>query len=159
MVHFKELFALDGKETNLSDNDIARRNTITKLLKDWELVEVAGELNDLAPLSQIKIISFKEKDEWNLETKYNIGKNERFKMIVDALRKKYEYEIISAGANIDVYLRNPAGIGEHPDIVAAVDSEMEKLASAEDKLSSLNSNFNSSLTNPQVLNEQRKLGL
>ena len=73
-VHFKELFALDGKETNLSDNDIARRNTITKLLKDWELVEVVGELNDLAPLSQIKIISFKEKDEWNLETKYNIGK-------------------------------------------------------------------------------------
>ena len=74
IVHFKELFALDGKETNLSDNDIARRNTITKLLKDWELVEVVGELNDLAPLSQIKINSFKEKDEWNLETKYNIGK-------------------------------------------------------------------------------------
>ena len=74
IVHFKELFALDGKETNLSDNDIARRNTITKLLKDWELVEVVGELNDLAPLSQIKIISFKEKDEWILETKYNIGK-------------------------------------------------------------------------------------
>ena len=74
IVHFKELFALDGKETNLSDNDIARRNTITKLLKDWELVEVVGELNDLAPLSQIKIISSKEKDEWNLETKYNIGK-------------------------------------------------------------------------------------
>ena len=74
IVQFKELFALDGKETNLSDNDIARRNTITKLLKDWELVEVVGELNDLAPLSQIKIISFKEKDEWNLETKYNIGK-------------------------------------------------------------------------------------
>ena len=73
-MHFKELFALDGKQTNLSDNDIARRNTITKLLKDWELVEVVGELNDLAPLSQIKIISFKEKDEWNLETKYNIGK-------------------------------------------------------------------------------------
>ena len=74
IVHFKELFALDGKETNLSDNDIARRNTITKLLKDWELVEVVGELNDLAPLSQIKIISYKEKDEWILETKYNIGK-------------------------------------------------------------------------------------
>lgn len=74
IVHFKELFALDGKETNLSDNDIARRNTITKLLKDWELVEVVGELNDLAPLSQTRIISFKEKDEWNLETKYNIGK-------------------------------------------------------------------------------------
>ena len=78
IVHFKELFALDGKETKLSDNDIERRNTITKLLKDWELVEVVGELNDLAPLSQIKIISFKEKDEWNLETKYNIGKKREF---------------------------------------------------------------------------------
>ena len=62
-------------------------------------------------------------------------------MIVDALRKKYEHEILSARANIDVYLKNPAGIGEHPDIVAAVDSEMEKLASAEDKLNSLNANF------------------
>ena len=94
-----------------------------------------------------------------LKQNITLEKNERFKMIVDALRKKYEYEIISARANIDVYLRNPAGIGEHPDIVAAVDSEMEKLSSAEDKLKSLNSNFDSSSTNPQVLNEQRKLGL
>jgi len=94
-----------------------------------------------------------------LKQNITLEKNERFKMIVDALRKKYEYEIISARANIDVYLRNPAGIGEHPDIVAAVDSEMEKLASAEDKLSSLNSNFDSSSTNPQVLNEQRELKL
>ena len=80
-------------------------------------------------------------------------------MIVDALRKKYEYEILSAKANIDVYLRNSAGIGEHPDIVAAVDTEMEKLADAEDKLSTLNSNFHSNSTNPQILNEQGKLGL
>ena len=94
-----------------------------------------------------------------LKQNITLEKNERHKMIVDALRKKYEYEILSARANIDVYLRNSAGIGEHPDIVAAVDSEMEKLASAEDKLSSLNSNFDSSSTNPQVLNEQRKLGL
>ena len=94
-----------------------------------------------------------------LKQNITLEKNERFKMIVDALRKKYEYEIISARANIDVYLSNPAGIGEHPDIVAAVDSEMEKLSSAEDKLSSLNSNFNSSSTNPQVLNEQRELKL
>tara|TARA_R100000664_G_C2674500_1_gene85101 strand:+ start:120 stop:365 length:246 start_codon:yes stop_codon:yes gene_type:complete len=78
-------------------------------------------------------------------------------MIVDALRKKYEHEILSARANIDVYLKNPAGIGEHPDIVAAVDSEMEKLASAEDKLSSLNTNFHSNSTNPQILTEQRSL--
>ena len=94
-----------------------------------------------------------------LKQNITLEKNERHKMIVDALRKKYEYEIISARANIDVYLKNPAGIGEHPDIVAAVDSEMEKLASAEDKLSSLNSNFNSSSTNPQLLSEQKELDL
>ena len=74
IVHFKELFALDGKETNLSENDIARRNTIANLLSDWGLVEVKGDSTPNAPLSQIKIISFKEKDEWILETKYNIGK-------------------------------------------------------------------------------------
>ena len=74
IVHFKELFALDGKQTNLSENDIARRNTIANLLGDWGLVEVKGDSSSVAPLSQIKIISFKEKDEWTLETKYNIGK-------------------------------------------------------------------------------------
>jgi len=74
IVHFKELFALDGKETNISENDIARRNTITKLLSDWGLVEVRGELEPIAPLSQVKIISFKDKQDWELCTKYNIGK-------------------------------------------------------------------------------------
>ena len=74
IVHFKELFALDGKDTNLSENDIARRNTIAKLLSDWGLVEVKGITDPAAPLSQIKIIAFKEKDDWTLETKYNIGK-------------------------------------------------------------------------------------
>jgi hypothetical protein len=73
-VHFKELFALDGKNTNLSENDIARRNRIATLLNDWGLVEIKGDTDPIAPLSQIKIISFKEKDEWILETKYNIGK-------------------------------------------------------------------------------------
>ena len=77
IVSFKELFALDGKETNLSENDIARRNTIAKLLGDWGLVEVKGTLDPIAPLSQIKIISFKEKSEWLLETKYNIGAKKR----------------------------------------------------------------------------------
>ena len=76
IVHFKELFALDGKQTNLSVNDIARRNTIAKLLKDWGLVEIQGEAEPIAPLSQIKIISFKEKNDWTLETKYNIGKKQ-----------------------------------------------------------------------------------
>ena len=74
IVHFKELFALDGKDTNLSENDIARRNTIAKLLGDWGLVKVKGSLEPIAPLSQIKIIAFKEKNDWTLETKYNIGK-------------------------------------------------------------------------------------
>jgi hypothetical protein len=74
IVHFKELFALDGKETNLTDNDIGRRNRIASLLKDWGLIDVKGEIQNVSPLSQIKIISFKEKSEWTLETKYNIGK-------------------------------------------------------------------------------------
>ena len=74
IVHFKELFALDGKNTNLSENDIARRNTIANLLKDWGLVDIISTLGEAAPLSQIKVLSFKEKDEWILETKYNIGK-------------------------------------------------------------------------------------
>ena len=74
IVHFKELFALDGKDTNLNDNDISRRNSIAGLLGDWGLVEIVGESEPKAPLSQIKVIAFKEKDEWILETKYNIGK-------------------------------------------------------------------------------------
>ena len=73
--HFKELFALDGKSTNISENDIARRNTIANLLSDWGLVNVVGTSTvEPAPLSQIKVISFREKNDWILETKYNIGK-------------------------------------------------------------------------------------
>jgi hypothetical protein len=74
IVHFKELFALDGKNTNLSTNDISRRNTITNLLKDWGLVNIISEIGEVAPLSQIKILSYAEKNDWILETKYNIGK-------------------------------------------------------------------------------------
>lgn len=76
IVHFKELFALDGKQADLTDNDIERRNTIAKLLSDWGLIKVkdAEMFNRLAPLSQIKIVSYKEKGNWNLQTKYNIGK-------------------------------------------------------------------------------------
>ena len=74
IVHFKELFALDGKQTNLSENDIARRNTIAKLLADWDLVDVLGVPEPVAPLSQIKVLSYREKADWTLETKYNIGK-------------------------------------------------------------------------------------
>tara|TARA_B100000927_G_scaffold284103_1_gene272597 strand:- start:218 stop:631 length:414 start_codon:yes stop_codon:yes gene_type:complete len=76
IVHFKELFALDGKKANLSDNDVQRRNRIIKLLSDWGLVEIVKEteIKEVAPLSQIKVIAFKEKGEWTLESKYNIGK-------------------------------------------------------------------------------------
>jgi hypothetical protein len=76
IVHFKELFALDGKHSNLSDNDIQRRNTITQLLADWGLISMISPdvANDKAPLSQIKVIAFKDKANWTLETKYNIGK-------------------------------------------------------------------------------------
>jgi hypothetical protein len=74
IVHFKELFALDGKKTNLSENDIARRNTVVNLLNDWGLVYVDDAAEPAAPLSQIKVISFREKNDWMLETKYNIGK-------------------------------------------------------------------------------------
>ena len=76
IVHFKELFALDGKHANLTSNDIQRRNRITQLLSDWGLIEVvkAESIADIAPLNQIKVLSFKEKDKWTLETKYNIGK-------------------------------------------------------------------------------------
>ena len=76
IVHFKELFALDGKHANLTSNDVQRRNRITQLLSDWGLIEVVNtdSIGDIAPLNQIKVLSFKEKDEWTLETKYNIGK-------------------------------------------------------------------------------------
>ena len=76
IVHFKELFALDGKHANLTSNDVQRRNRITQLLSDWGLIEVvkADSISDIAPLNQIKVLSFKEKNEWTLETKYNIGK-------------------------------------------------------------------------------------
>ena len=73
IVHFKELFALDGKPTNISVNDVERRNTIAGLLEDWGLVKIIGNSQPRAPLSQIKVLSFREKDDWLLETKYNIG--------------------------------------------------------------------------------------
>jgi len=75
IVHFKELFLLDGKKSNLEENDIARRNTIATLMSDWGLISIdnKGQAEPLAPLRQIKIIPFKEKNEWELCPKYNIG--------------------------------------------------------------------------------------
>ena len=76
IVHFKELFALDGKNATLSENDIQRRNTIASLLQDWSLIDIVKKesAENKAPLSQIKVLPFKEKNEWNLSAKYNIGK-------------------------------------------------------------------------------------
>ena len=76
IVHFKELFLLDGKKSNLEESDIARRNTIATLISDWGLISIEGldTLQPLAPLRQIKIISFKDKDQWELCPKYNIGR-------------------------------------------------------------------------------------
>ena len=76
IVHFKELFALDGKQANFSDNDAERRNTIAQLLSDWGLIAILNKsiAEKKAPLSQIKVLSFKEKGEWDLQAKYNIGK-------------------------------------------------------------------------------------
>ena len=75
LVHFKELFALDGKHANLTSNDVQRRNRIAQLLADWGLVGVvdADKIQDIAPLNQIKVLSYKDKGDWILETKYNIG--------------------------------------------------------------------------------------
>ena len=79
VVHFKELFALDGKPTNITTNDIERRSRIAKLLSGWGLIDIARdeEVGELAPLNQIKVLSFKDKGEWSLESKYNIGKKKQ----------------------------------------------------------------------------------
>jgi hypothetical protein len=79
IVHFKELFALDGKHANLTLNDVQRRNRITQLLCDWGLISVVNPeaVESIAPLNQIKVLAYKEKTEWTLETKYNIGKKKK----------------------------------------------------------------------------------
>ena len=79
IVHFKELFALDGKDSNITSGDIERRNAIAGLLQDWDLLKIVNtsKAEQKASLSQIKVVSFKEKNEWNLVAKYNIGKKVR----------------------------------------------------------------------------------
>jgi len=79
IVHFKELFALDGKHANLTVNDLQRRNRIVNLISDWGLVTIVkpDSVTDVAPLNQIKVLSYKGKDDWTLESKYNIGKKKR----------------------------------------------------------------------------------
>ena len=79
LVHFKELFALDGKHANLTANDVQRRNRIAQLLADWGLVEVLNveQIKDIAPLNQIKVLAYRDKGDWILETKYNIGSKKK----------------------------------------------------------------------------------
>ena len=79
IVHFKELFALDGKHANLTVNDVQRRNRIVRLLADWGLISVVNidSVSDIAPLNQIKVLAYKDKNDWVLEQKYNIGKKSR----------------------------------------------------------------------------------
>ena len=79
LVHFKELFALDGKHANLTQNDIQRRNRIAQLLADWGLISIVDleKIQDIAPLNQIKVLAYKDKQEWTLETKYNIGSKKK----------------------------------------------------------------------------------
>jgi hypothetical protein len=79
LVHFKELFALDGKHANLTVNDVQRRNRIAQLIADWGLITIVdvNKISDIAPLNQIKVLSYKEKGEWTLETKYNIGSKKK----------------------------------------------------------------------------------
>jgi hypothetical protein len=86
IVHFKELFALDGKPSNFSDNDMSRRNTIANLLAEWGLLDLVNPevtKEPVAPISQIKVLPFKEKNEWNLTAKYNIGKKSEEKETVN----------------------------------------------------------------------------
>ena len=79
IVHFKELFALDGKHANLTINDVQRRNRIAQLLADWGLIGIvdATKIQDIAPLNQIKVLAYKDKGDWILETKYNIGSKKK----------------------------------------------------------------------------------
>tara|TARA_B100001142_G_scaffold295030_1_gene315684 strand:- start:1396 stop:1830 length:435 start_codon:yes stop_codon:yes gene_type:complete len=83
IVHFKELFALDGKHANLTVNDVQRRNRIINLLSDWGLINIVKpeETIDVAPLNQIKVLSYKDKNDWTLETKYNIGKKKKVETV------------------------------------------------------------------------------
>ena len=84
IVHFKELFALDGKTANLTQNDVQRRTRITQLLSDWGLITIVNDetITDIAPLNQIKVLAYKEKGEWELESKYNIGKKKTTPAVV-----------------------------------------------------------------------------
>ena len=79
LVHFKELFALDGKHANLTQNDVQRRNRIAQLLADWGLISIVDveKIQDIAPLNQIKVLAYKDKQNWTLETKYNIGSKKK----------------------------------------------------------------------------------
>ena len=123
IVHFKELFALDGKPTNISINDLERRNTIAGLLEDWDLVKIIGNSEHRAPLSQIKVLSYREKDDWILETKYNIGKKQVEQIMnLKLLRLRSGEDVICEVTKESadyIFIKNPAmlmpmqGQGQH----------------------------------------------
>ena len=144
IVHFKELFALDGKDTNISENDVARRNSIAVLLGDWGLIEIIGDTEPKAPLSQIKVISFKEKSEWDWRQNITLEKSENYKMskdILNALRQVAQAKIDMHKVNVMVYLKNPAGIGEHSDIAQTVEKELQAMAQQQDVIDMIDNYF------------------
>ena len=120
IVHFKELFALDGKKATLIQNDIQRRNTVASLLQDWNLLSIVKKeaVEDKAPLSQIKIIAFKEKKDWNLQAKYNIGK----KSSTDVKKEPSTSEVLAQGFAEEQKQRADEGEEETTADLAAEDS-------------------------------------
>ena len=136
IVHFKELFALDGKDTNISENDIARRNTIANLLSDWGLINVVGKSVVEVLHHYHRLRSFRLKKKTNGHLKLNTILEKRKKgnnmkpgiALMEAARAQAEGEVAVHKANILVYQTMPAGIGEHSDITEAVIAELDKLA-------------------------------
>ena len=133
IVHFKELFALDGKKATLIQNDIQRRNTIASLLQDWSLLSIVKKdaTEDKAPLSQIKIIAFKEKKDWNLQAKYNIGK----KPSTDVKKEQTTSEVLAKGFDEEQKAREEEEEEETTADLAAEEKEDSRPSDTEPKVS------------------------
>jgi hypothetical protein len=133
IVHFKELFALDGKKATLIQNDIQRRNTVASLLQDWSLLSIVKKeaVEDKAPLSQIKIIAFKEKKDWNLQAKYNIGK----KPSTDVKKEQTTSEVLAKGFDEEQKAREEEEEEETTADLAAEEKEDSRPSDTEPKVS------------------------
>ena len=133
IVHFKELFALDGKKATLIQNDIQRRNTVASLLQDWSLLSIVKKeaVEDKAPLSQIKIIAFKEKKDWNLQAKYNIGK----KPSTDVKKEQTTSEALAEGFAKEQKAREDEEEEETTADLAAEEKEDSRPSDTEPKVS------------------------